>query len=99
MGDSTPPRTTNPLPPARAGLLLDYFWTAITTGHGRQHASDGTTREVYYTPGQTRHRTFDRGAYLLHDLENIGKTELVFTTVEFTDSANSPLPLAGLVDP
>lgn len=30
----------------------------------------------------------------LHDIENIGDTELVFTTVEHLDSANAPLPLA-----
>ena len=31
---------------------------------------------------------------MIHDLENIGSEDIVFTTVEFLDSANEPLPLA-----
>ena len=73
--------------------VLDYFWIASTAGHGRQHTSDGTTRDVSYNPGDSKHLTFDRGEYLLHDLNNIGDTELVFTTVEHLDSANKPLPI------
>jgi hypothetical protein len=34
---------------------------------------------------------------MVHDLENIGHTELVFTTVEFLDSANAPLELPANV--
>jgi beta-alanine degradation protein BauB len=30
---------------------------------------------------------------MIHDLENMGETELVFTTVEFLDSENAPLAL------
>jgi hypothetical protein len=30
---------------------------------------------------------------MIHDLENIGDTVLAFTTVEFKESANGPLPL------
>jgi hypothetical protein len=73
--------------------VLDYFWTAITAGRSRQHTSDGTTRDVRYQAGQTRHLHFEQGEYLLHDIENIGDTELVFTTVEHLDSDNAPLPL------
>ena len=62
--------------------VLDYFWTAVTSGRGRQHVGDGTTREVSYSVGETRHFTFGPGEYLLHDLENIGDTTLVFVTVE-----------------
>jgi hypothetical protein len=40
-----------------------------------------------------RHFAFGPGEYLLHDLENIGPTELVFSTVEFLDGHNTPLPL------
>ncbi|MFC5751475.1 hypothetical protein [Actinomadura rugatobispora] len=71
--------------------VLDYFWTAVDAGRSRQHTSDGTTREVAYTAGETRHFTFGPGEYLLHDIENIGDGELVFTTVEHLDSANEPL--------
>ncbi|QBJ96608.1 hypothetical protein ERC79_11995 [Rhodococcus sp. ABRD24] len=72
--------------------VLDYFWTAVTAGRSRQHTADGSTREVAYAPGETRHFTFGPGEYLLHDLENIGDSELVFSTVEFLDSENAPLP-------
>jgi hypothetical protein len=30
---------------------------------------------------------------MIHDLENVGETDLLFTTVEFLDSPNAPLPL------
>ena len=30
---------------------------------------------------------------MIHDLENIGDTVLAYTTVEFLDSANAPLPI------
>lgn len=73
--------------------VLDYFWTAVTPGRSRQHTADGTTREVAYDAGETRHFRFTAGEYLLHDIENIGDQELVFTTVEHLDSANAPLPL------
>ena len=75
--------------------VLDYFWIATTGGRSRQHTSDGTTREVSYRPGDGKYITFDRGEYLLHDLNNIGQTELVFTTVEHLDSANEALTIAS----
>ena len=62
--------------------VLDYFWTAVTAGKSRQHEDDGTTREVHYVPGDTRHFKFGPGDYLLHDLENIGDSQLMFVTVE-----------------
>jgi quercetin dioxygenase-like cupin family protein len=37
--------------------VLDYFWTAVTGGRGRQHVHDGTTVEYTYAPGETRHET------------------------------------------
>jgi hypothetical protein len=73
---------------------LDYFWTAITAGTSRQHTYDGTTREVSYIPGDTRFYSFGPGESLLHDLENVGDTELVFSTVELLESANPALRLA-----
>ena len=73
--------------------VLDYFWTAVNAGRSRQHTSDGTTREVSYNAGETRHFSFAAGEFLLHDIENAGTEELVFTTVEHLDSANPALPL------
>lgn len=75
--------------------VLDYFWTAVNAGRSRQHTADGTTREVSYAAGETRHFTFGAGEFLLHDIENAGSEDLVFTTVEHLDSANPPLPLEG----
>ncbi|MCK0517611.1 hypothetical protein [Williamsia sp. DF01-3] len=75
--------------------VLDYFWTAINAGRSRQHTHDGTVREVSYSAGETRHFHFAEGEFLLHDIENIGDTDLVFSTVEHLDSANEPLPLTA----
>ena len=76
--------------------VLDYFWIASTVGQGRQHTSDGTTRDVSYNAGDSKYFTFDRGEYLLHDLNNIGDTELVFATVEHLDSANAAMPITSV---
>ena len=73
--------------------VLDYFWTSVTGGRGRQHIHDGTTVEYSYQPGETRHETYGAGAYKVHDLENVGDKELVFITVEFLASANKPLAI------
>ena len=71
--------------------VLNYFWTSVSGGRGRQHLMDGTTVEFTYQPGETRHETYAAGEYKVHDLENIGDKEMVFMTVEFLDSANKPL--------
>lgn len=73
--------------------VLDYFWSAVTGGRGRQHVHDGTTVEYTYYPGETRHETYKAGEFKVHDLQNIGDNEMVFMTVEFLDSANKPLPI------
>ena len=73
--------------------VLDYFWSAATSGRGRQHFNDGETREYSYAAGETRHETYGPGEYKVHDLENIGGTDLVFVTVEFLHSANKPMTL------
>lgn len=77
--------------------VLDYFWTAVTPGRARSHMDDGGTVEVEYEPGDTKHHQYGPGEYKIHDLENIGTTDLVFTTVEFLDSANAPLPVSDEV--
>jgi beta-alanine degradation protein BauB len=73
--------------------VLDYFWTCVTGGRGRQHVHDGTTVEYSYTPGETRHETYAAGEFKVHDLQNIGDRDMVFMTVEFLNSANKPLPI------
>ncbi|HEX7929391.1 MAG TPA: hypothetical protein VF470_00585 [Sphingomicrobium sp.] len=75
--------------------VLDYFWTAVTPGRGRSHHHTGRVSEVDYQAGDTTHLAFGVGEFMIHDLENIGSTDLLFTTVEFLDSRNPPLPIAG----
>lgn len=77
--------------------VLDYFWTAVTPCRGRQHLMDGTTVEYSYAAGETRHESYGPGEYKVHDLENIGDTDMVFMTVEFLDSANKPMPVPAEV--
>jgi beta-alanine degradation protein BauB len=73
--------------------VLDYFWTAVTGGHGRSHFGDGRVSDAVYKQGDIKQLTFKDGEFMVHDLENIGDTELLFTTVEFLDSPNAPLEL------
>ena len=77
--------------------VLDYFWTVLSDGKAVSHYGDGTAAEASYKAGDTRHLNFATGEYMLHDLENIGATTLMFTTVEFLDSANRPLPVPASV--
>ena len=73
--------------------VLDYFWTAGTPGRARSHNPDGPSTETTYAAGETKHHVYGPGEYKVHDLENVGSTELVFTTVEFLQSANAPLSI------
>ncbi|WP_449409324.1 hypothetical protein [Methylobacterium komagatae] len=73
--------------------VLDYFWTAVTAGRARSQYGDGRVAEVDYRAGDIQHLSFGAGESMTHDLANIGETELIFTTVEFLDSANAPLDL------
>lgn len=79
--------------------VLDYFWTALSAGTAQSHLNGGPAQRAEYRAGETRHLTFKRGEFLLHDLENIGTTPLTFVTVEFLASANDPLPLPASVTP
>ncbi|MEM8980922.1 MAG: hypothetical protein AAGD04_15665 [Pseudomonadota bacterium] len=74
--------------------VLDYFWTIHAPGKARNHLADGTSFDVEYQTGDTKHFTFKAGERMSHSLENIGQTDLIFTTVEFKNSANDPLPIA-----
>jgi quercetin dioxygenase-like cupin family protein len=77
--------------------VLNYFWSAATSGKGRQYFNDGWMREYNYTAGETRHEKYGPGEYKVHDLQNIGDTDLTFVTVEFLDSANKPLAIPQAV--
>ena len=44
-------------------------------------------------PARPATRSHAAGHFKVHDLANIGDTDLNFITVEFLDSANKPLPV------
>lgn len=71
--------------------VLDYFWTAVNGGKAISHYGDGRVVEASYAPGDTKHHHYGRGEFMIHDLKNVGDTDLIFTTVEFKDSENAPL--------
>ena len=73
--------------------VLDYFWTCHTHGRARGYYEDGRITETTHFPGDTRHLKYGKGEHLVHSVENIGDTDLLFTTVEFLQSANLPLPV------
>jgi quercetin dioxygenase-like cupin family protein len=73
--------------------VLDYFWVAIHAGRSRSRYGSGETRETSYAAGDVRHFRFGPGEFMVHDLENIGDTTLIFTTVDFKTSANAPMQL------
>ena len=85
------------LPPGvRCGFhrhVLNYFWTVLGDGRARGYFEDGRIVDTEHVRGQTRHMDFGPGEYMVHAVENIGDTVLQFTTVEFLDSPNAPLPV------
>ncbi len=75
--------------------VLDYVWTCVSGGQAISRDGAGNTNHVDYDVGETRALSFGKGASMIHDLENVGGADIVFTTVEFLDSDNPPLPLAS----
>ena len=73
--------------------VLNYFWTCHTHGMARGYFEDGRIADTAHFPGDTRHLNFGPGEHMVHSVENIGDTDLIFTTVEFLDSPNAPLPV------
>ena len=74
--------------------VLDYFWTCVTGGAAISHDGEGNVHARSYEPSETRALTFGEGESMIHDLVNAGSEDIVFTTVEFLQSANAPLPIA-----
>ena len=77
--------------------VLNYFWTCHTHGRARGYYEDGSITESTHFPGDTKHLTYGPGEHLVHAVENVGTTDLLFTTVEFLDSANAALPIPDAV--
>lgn len=74
-----------------------YFWSAHTAGKARGYYSNGDVRDVTHYSGETKHFHYGEGEYMLHSVENIGDTDLLFTTVEFLDGPNAPLSIPDSV--
>lgn len=77
--------------------VLDYFWSAHKAGKARGYYNDGRIVDVEHYVGETKHFTFARGEFFVHSVENIGDDDLLFTTVEFLNSANQPLQVPDSV--
>jgi hypothetical protein len=73
--------------------VLDHFWTCHSHGTARGYFEGGRIADTTHYPGHTLHRNYGPGEYLLHSVENIGQTELLFTTVEFKQGGREPLPV------
>ncbi len=73
--------------------VLDYFWTCVSGGDAVSHDGEGAVHERHYDPSETCALSFGDGESMIHDLVNAGSADIVFTTVEFLESANAPLPL------
>jgi hypothetical protein len=69
----------------------------LVPGKARGYFSSGEIRDVEHYKGETRHFNYGEGDEMLHSVENIGDTELIFTTVEFIDGPNAPLPVPDSV--
>lgn len=85
------------IPPGRrSGFhrhVLDYFWTSLRDGQARTYLEDGRVVDATVRQHQTMHVVFGPGEHMVHCVENTGDTDLDFTTVEFLDGANPPLPV------
>ncbi|QOD59559.1 cupin domain-containing protein [Polaribacter haliotis] len=61
-----------------------YFYTAITAGKSRSFYSDGRIDETAYKKNDVSYfNDLNESNYFIHNLENIGTSTLLFTTVEF----------------
>lgn len=77
--------------------VLHYFWSCHTHGKARGWYDDGRIQDVVHTPGETKHFKFEKGESFTHAVQNVGETDLLFTTVEFKNSPNTPLTVPDSV--
>jgi hypothetical protein len=77
------------LRPAERGAfhshVTNYFWTVVEGSRGLQRFADGTFVVRDYLVGETRYLEHTPETALIHDLENIGDSDLRFVTVELLD--------------
>jgi hypothetical protein len=65
--------------------VTNYFWTVAEGSRGLQRFADGTFVVRDYLVGETRYLEHTPETALIHDLENIGDSDLRFVTVELLD--------------
>jgi hypothetical protein len=65
--------------------VTNYFWTVVEGSRGLQRFADGTFVVRDYRVGETRYLEHTPETALIHDLENIGDSDLRFVTVELLD--------------
>jgi hypothetical protein len=65
--------------------VANYFWTVVEGSRGLQRFADGTFVVRDYLVGETKYLEHTPETALIHDLENIGDTDLRFVTVELLD--------------
>jgi mannose-6-phosphate isomerase-like protein (cupin superfamily) len=63
----------------------NYFWTVVEGGRGLQRFGDGTYVVRDYGVGDTMYLEHTPETALIHDLENVGDTQLRFVTVELLE--------------
>jgi hypothetical protein len=73
--------------------VLNYFWTALNSGRTRNYFEDGRIVDADVAEGHTQHKNFADGEFMVHSVENLSPHDLCYTTVEFLDSPNTPLPV------
>lgn len=73
--------------------VLNYFWSCHSHGSARGWYDDGRIQDVTHFPGETKHFYFGKGESFTHAVQNVGDTELLFTTVEFKNSPNAPFEI------
>ncbi|MDH4117158.1 MAG: hypothetical protein OEX04_03075 [Acidimicrobiia bacterium] len=64
---------------------INYFWTVVEGSRGLQRFADGSYAVRDYLEGETKYLEHTPETALIHDLENIGETNLRFVTVELLD--------------
>ena len=78
----------------------DYVWLALTGGRARSCIiTDESARldEFEPLPGASKLTRYAAGEFKIHDLENIGDTELVFSVTKFDGGSNDFLPVPDSV--
>ena len=77
--------------------VLDYFWSCLDRRQGARTSRRRHHGRAHLQARRNPARDPRQGHHKVHDLENTGPNELHFTTVEFLDSANKPLPVPDSV--